>query len=143
MKGTTLWAGVLVLFSSIGLGQQANQQPDPAVPDNAVGRQLILWSEVQRPQPIPQVSSRVNPEPLAIQQYEQPTASEQASVRAFTGTVIKNVDKYVLELADSSAVFQIDDQEKARQFEGKQVRVAGSLALETKMLYVASIEMLS
>lgn len=41
------------------------------------------------------------------------------------------------------ASYQIDDQEKAKLFEGKQVRIGGSLDAKSNMLHVSSIELLS
>ena len=34
--------------------QDSQGRPDPVPPSDAVGAQLIVWSEVQKPQPIPQ-----------------------------------------------------------------------------------------
>lgn len=63
-------------------------------------------------------------------------ASSEAS--SFNGTVVKSGDKYVLK-SDTGATYQIDDQDKAKQFEGKQVKVNGSLDKTTSMLHVTDI----
>jgi hypothetical protein len=39
--------------------------------------------------------------------------------------------------------YQLDDQEKAKQFEGKQVKVVGKLDLDTNLIHVENIEAVS
>jgi hypothetical protein len=47
----------LSLFSTIVppiFAQDLQGRPDPVPPPNVIGPQLIVWSEMQRPQPIPE-----------------------------------------------------------------------------------------
>ena len=67
-------------------------------------------------------------------------ASSQASslqAQPITGTVVKEGDKYVLQSAGMS--YQLDDQEKAKKFEGQQVNVNGDLDKSTKTIRVSDI----
>jgi len=57
---------------------------------------------------------------------------------SFTGTVVKSGDKYVLKT--DTGTYQIDDQDKAKQFEGKQVKVSGNLDKATSTLHVTDIQ---
>jgi hypothetical protein len=57
MKRETSLLLVLGLLSTIVpplFAQDPQGRPDPVPPSNDVGSQLIVWSEVQKPQPIPQ-----------------------------------------------------------------------------------------
>jgi hypothetical protein len=50
--------------------------------------------------------------------------------------------KFVLQTADSTA-YILDDQDKAKSYEGKRVKVTGTLDRPTGILHVSSIELLS
>ena len=67
--------------------------------------------------------------------YSQASSSAQA--QPFTGTVVKDGDKYVLQ--SSGLNYQLDDQEKAKTFEGQQVKVNGGLDKNTKTIRVSDI----
>lgn len=66
------------------------------------------------------------------------SSSTTADTSSFTGTVVKSGDKYVLKTA-AGDTYQIDDQDKAMKFEGKQVKVNGSLDKTTSMLHITDI----
>jgi hypothetical protein len=63
--------------------------------------------------------------------------SSSAQANAFTGTVVKEGDKYVLQ--SSGLSYQLDDQDKAKKFEGQQVKVNGDLDKSTKTIRVSDI----
>ncbi len=83
------------------------------------------------------------------QQGTQPSApspDSSASMQntqgtSFTGTVVKAGGKYVLKTSDMN--YQLDDQEKAKQFVGQQVKVNGSLDSNTSMIHISDISPLS
>ena len=64
-------------------------------------------------------------------------ASPAGQSSSFTGTVVNANGKYVLKT--DSGTYQLDDQDKAKQYEGKQVKVNGSLDNSTSMLHVTDI----
>jgi hypothetical protein len=67
---------------------------------------------------------------------------DSAAAQSYTGTVTKGSDgKYVLKTDTGS--YQIDDQDKAKQYEGKQVKVNGTLDSATSMLHVTDISPMS
>ena len=80
-------------------------------------------------------------------QAEQPQAAQpQTSMRqmsdaqAFTGRIVKAAGgKLVLKDSDNKATYMLDDQDKAKQFEGQAVQVTGSLDAQTKTIRIASI----
>jgi Protein of unknown function (DUF5818) len=135
----------LVVLAQAGFAQNLGAQPDPNL------MQLIAWSELQNPQPMPQ--PKPDPGPLPDQQQPQqpdrqqpgqPTntdAQQQSSAQTqtMTGTIVKEDGRYVLKASDNKT-YQIDDQEKAKQFEGKQVKIVGSLDMSTSTIRIQSIE---
>jgi len=60
---------------------------------------------------------------------------------SFTGTVVKAAGKYVLKTSDMN--YQLDDQDKAKQFVGQQVKINGTLDSSTSMIHISDISPLS
>jgi len=142
MRRTGIWGASLLLSSPFLFAQQAAQQPSPQLPASVLGPQLVAWSELQKPRPAPQPLPPPQPDPPAQTQPQASTGSQEQPSQAFTGTIVKDGSRYVLKVSDKTS-YQIDDQEKAKLFEGKQVRIAGSLDAKTNTLHVGSIELLS
>ncbi len=158
MKRWTL-PTILMLFAGVALAQKMPVKPAPN-PDNGVlGTQLIAWSEMQKPQPMPQQPQPVPPpdsrsgqQPEAqsqTQQEQSPTPNGQQpepapsqTAQTVTGTILKAAGKYVLQTADSTA-YILDDQDKVKSYEGKRVKVTGTLDRPTGIMHVSSIELLS
>jgi hypothetical protein len=62
----------------------------------------------------------------------QPSATASDS-QTFSGTIVKAGDKYVLQDADSGKSYDIDHQDQVKQYEGKKVRVHGTLDASGKI----------
>jgi hypothetical protein len=73
----------------------------------------------------------------AGQQQQQPVDSQSA--RSFQGKIAKSGDKLVLQDSATSQSYQLDDQDKAKQFEGKSVKVTGTMDSTTNTLHVVDI----
>lgn len=58
-----------------------------------------------------------------------------AGTQTFSGTVVKQGDKYVLK-DDSGKTYDIDHQDEVKKFEGKRVRVQGTLDASTNKIMV-------
>ena len=76
--------------------------------------------------------------PDAASQQAQ-TMNEAGEAQMFTGKVAKAGGKYVLRDTANKAIYMLDDQEKAKQFEGQEVKVSGTLDSQTRTIHVASI----
>lgn len=61
-------------------------------------------------------------------------------VQTFTGTVAKSGDLYILRDDSTNTSFRLDDQESARKYDGKRVKVIGTLDLSTRTIHVEAIE---
>ena len=60
--------------------------------------------------------------------------------KPFSGTIVKEKGKLVLKDSEANVSYQLDDQEKAKPFVGKQVKVMGKLDVETNLIHVENIE---
>jgi hypothetical protein len=148
-RKTSLFAtlGVLLAIAPLALAQNMQTQPSPALPSDILGPQLIAWSQLQKPQPVPQPLP--TPDRPAQQPAQQPAQSanppaqqQQPAAQTFTGTIVKDGSRYVLKVSSNSA-YQLDDQDRAKQYEGKQVKIAGTLDANGNSLHITSIELLS
>jgi|SRR5579863_2017681 uncharacterized protein YdeI (BOF family) len=63
--------------------------------------------------------------------------------KPFNGTIMKEKGRLVLKDTTTNVSYQLDDQDKAKQFVGKQVKVTGKLDLDTNLIHVDSIELTS
>jgi Protein of unknown function (DUF5818) len=134
-RETSLLSALAFLLVTVPLmfTQDPRSQPSAALPSDILGPELIVWS--QKPQPVPQplpAAERSVPD----QQPEQTTAQE------FTGTIVKNSGMYLLKVSSKNA-YQLDDQEKAKKYNGKQVIIGGTLDANGRSLHVINIALLS
>jgi hypothetical protein len=112
----------MVLLSAQLYGQQAapSQQQSAQRPGQGPG-------QPQQPGQTPDQSG---------QAPDSQAQSQQSGVQVFTGTIVKSGDKYVLQDSDSNTTYDIDAQDQVKQFEGKKVRVHGTLDPNGKLIHV-------
>jgi Protein of unknown function (DUF5818) len=116
-------------LSAVSFAQQdQSAQPNTQQPtsDMQNGQQTSPEQQGTRP-------SSPSPDSSSSMQNSQGTA--------FTGTVVKAGGKYVLKTTDMN--YQLDDQEKAKQFVGQQVKVNGTLDSNTSMIHISDISPVS
>jgi hypothetical protein len=158
MKHWTILTPIsILLVAGFSFAQeQSPAKPAPGQNEHILGPQLIAWSEMQKPQPVPQ---QPQPIPAPDAKADQPAPSpdgktepktqpqaepdaQQSTSQSVSGTIVKAGGKYVLETTDNLA-YQLDDQEKASQYEGKHVKITGTLDRATGILHVKSVELMS
>jgi hypothetical protein len=76
------------------------------------------------------------PYPLDGQLMQQ----QQPEVKTFMGKISKSGAKLVLEDTAMNVSYQLDDQKKAKEYEGMNVRVTGTLDAQNNIIHVSSIE---
>jgi uncharacterized protein YdeI (BOF family) len=81
----------------------------------------------------PKIASAASPPSSARQESQQ-------NAKTFSGTVIKNGDTYVLSDAANKLAFVLDDAQKARQYEGKKVKVTGTVDVASNTIHVETIQ---
>ena len=155
------FVGLAIVALCVSLMSWAEDSGNPAIA-NLSGAPLVVWTQTQNPQPIPQAESpNVTPDPQpetpaptaqtssqapqtggSADQGHAEGAASDATAQTFTGTVSKEGDGYVLKVQGPTA-YQLDDQDKAKEFDGQKVRVVGTLARDSNMIHVQKIEPLT
>ena len=128
-KLTTVMAtmALAMALSAVGFAQQdQTAQPNSQQPT----------SDMQNGQ-----QSSPSTQPSSPSQDSSSSSMQNSQGTAFTGTVVKAGGKYVLKTSDMS--YQLDDQDKAKQFVGQQVKVNGSLDSNTSTIHVSDIAPMS
>jgi hypothetical protein len=101
----------MLAFSGLGMNLTAQQTPSTQTPS------------AQDPMP----------------QAQADATDPQQSARSFEGRIAKSGDKLVLRESSTKASYQLDDQSKAKQFQGKDVTVTATLDSNTNTLHVVDI----
>jgi hypothetical protein len=109
--------------------------------------EVLVVTQSQKPDPVPSPK----PVPLPDQQPEQSPAPKQPpagpsedaqkenAAQTFAGTILKTGAKYVLKTAEK-ITYDLDDQERARKYEGKKVQVTGILDESSKLIHVQDMK---
>lgn len=140
----------LVVLELMALGQSSSQKQEH--PKAQAGTELVAWTQDQRAERMPstqatppaqqQPDTQTPRTPAEGQQNDtaqQDDAQKHPAAQSFMGTIMKSGDIYVLQTSDNMT-YQLDDQERARQYEGKQVQVTGSLDKSTNTIKVRDIK---
>ena len=134
---------LLLLTVPMAVSQDGGPQPCPDVTPGALACELIAWSRLQEPAPLPEPDA--NPVPPS-DQPGKPSPDSQAqpetSTRSIVGIIVRQGEKYVLKAGDNTT-YQLDDQDRAKQYQDKQVKVVGRLDPASNSLHIDSIEVVS
>jgi uncharacterized protein YdeI (BOF family) len=122
-KIQSLWfLSALVVFLSVGISLNAQDStPQTKTPD--------AQSQPAPPSQAPDAGKS------APSDSQAPSASS-AATQSFTGTILKSGDKYMFQDADTGNTYDIDHQDEVQKFEGKKVKVHGTLDASTKTIHV-------
>lgn len=145
MNRRAVYLAVLVLGLTAFLYAQdaACQQATQSAP---APRQLIAWSNLQKPHPVPQP---LPPPDTPVPQPDKPNAApkpadpqtQQTPAQTFVGKILKDGNGYVLQVT-SDTVYKLAGADASR-YDSKNVKVTGQLEQGTKTIHVASIELVS
>lgn len=151
--GAVLTATQSTALPSTGQDPSARQQNAPAAQQNPADQQTNPPATQQQTTPSTQ---QQNPEsaPSAQQnpsETQQPSTTadqnpagssgkndQMPKIRTWKGEISQSNGQYILK--HGSRVFQLDDQDKAKQFDGQSVKVSGSLDKPTKTIHVSDIQ---
>jgi Protein of unknown function (DUF5818) len=64
----------------------------------------------------------------------------QPEAKAFTGTILKNGQHFVLSDSATKSSYTLDNPEKASPYEGKRVKVTGTLDVASNVIHVETIQ---
>lgn len=158
----SLWfLSALVLFLGVGISLSAqtstppSQTPDaqsqpaqtpqsepsqtqPAQTQQGAPSQTPEGQQNQAPDTQSQPSQQAPPSqaPDTTAPSSQTPSGQASGAQSFTGTIVKSGDKYKFQDADSGNTYDIDHQDQVQKFEGKKVRVHGTLDPSTKTIHV-------
>jgi Protein of unknown function (DUF5818) len=90
---------------------------------------IASFAQQSAPAPDQQPSTQAAPS------TDSSASTQQPSGQTFSGTIMKSGDKYVLQ-DDKGVTYDIDHQDVVKKFEGKKVRVVGTLDSTGKMIHV-------
>jgi uncharacterized protein YdeI (BOF family) len=107
--------------------QQAPPPSDQQSPSQPDAQQPPQQDQAQQQGQAPSQSEKQKPDSQA--------QSQEPQGQTFVGTIVKSGDKYVLQDASGTS-YDIDHQDLVKKFEGKQVRVNGTLDQEAKMIHM-------
>jgi hypothetical protein len=72
--------------------------------------------------------------PVSVQQ------KPETQSKIFSGTIVKNGDTYVLSDAGTKTSYVLDDAQKASPYEGKKVKVTGTVDVAHNTIHVETIQ---
>ena len=130
MERTANWLTVLGLLSVTPFVFAQESNPLPPNSSDILGPELIAWSEQHKPQPLPIPITGVP---------EQQPAVTQAPQQVFKGKIKKERERYVLKL-EGDSTYQLDDQQKVRSYEDRNVKIEGTWNENGRSVHVVSIQ---
>jgi cytoskeletal protein RodZ len=145
--------GALAMILGVGVSLNAQQATPPATSSDPSAAPPQTQTSAPSAAPATQPTDPTAQQPATTPQQAQPshtpdpatqaTPDTQASAptatsdkQSFSGTIVKVGDKYVLQDADSGKTYDLDHQDQVKQYEGKKVRVHGTLDASGKMIHV-------
>jgi cytoskeletal protein RodZ len=125
------WSGLLNAQS-----QPQDQQSTPQSQQTSPSQDPQQATPQSQQAPADQTQPQQTPNQQAPDSQSQTQSQQSAEGQTFTGTVVKSGDKYVLQDAASGTTYDIDHQDEVKKFEGKKVKVHGTLDASGKMIHV-------
>ena len=87
----------------------------------------------------PQLTGRPSPPLTQGQQQQGAPQANTPHKQQFEGKILRANDRLILEDRANKVTYQLDDQQLAQLFEGKEVKVTGSLDSETNTIAISDI----
>lgn len=129
----SLWfIGALVLFLSVGIGLNAQDTTPQSQPPDQQAQQPSTPDQTQ-PSQTPSETPKQAPDQSG---QAAPDSTQPTAAQSFTGTVVKSGDKYVFQDEATGNTYDIDHQDEVQKFEGKKVKVRGTLDESGKMIHI-------
>jgi hypothetical protein len=145
---------VFLLLATFGVAQESPTK-------SPFSSDLVLWSHMQQPQqpeqerphqaptpePSPDTQPAQNPTPSQPRQPGPSTNNSEnpkqsSTAQAFVGTINKQGDNFLLKVSETIS-YKLDNQQEVQQYEGKRVRVTGTLDSSANLVHVDKVEPLT
>lgn len=122
------FVSLVTLLGLLGFGIHLAAQTPPAFDSRA---SAPTQTSSQSP-------STANPD-TSVPQAQTDATNSHPSARAFEGTIQKSGDELVLQESMTKTSYKLDNQNQAKKFEGKDVRVMATMDPGTNRLHVVDI----
>jgi hypothetical protein len=99
-----------------------------------------LYAQESKPAQDPQAQPTQS-QPADHNTQASPTSAQSA--KEFTGTIVKEKGAMMLKDSASNMSYKVDDESKVKDYEGKQVKVTGTLDSSSNVIHVDSIQVIS
>jgi uncharacterized protein YdeI (BOF family) len=123
----------LVVALAFGSSLWAQSNSDAAAPQTQQQAPPTAQGSPDAQEPPSQQPGQSSPD--QAQPQAQPTDSNRGSDE-LVGTILKKGDKYVFQDAASGNTYDIDHQDEVKKFEGKKVRVHGTVDPKSNIIHV-------
>jgi Protein of unknown function (DUF5818) len=132
-----LFTSALALFLSAAIGLNAQSTPSSQPPDTQAQPSTPDATAPTTPAPTQEQATPAPSQTPEKTEQAAPDASANgtAAVQTFSGNVVKSGDKFVLQ-DESGTTYDTDHQDEMAKFEGKRVKVHGTLDASGKMIHV-------
>jgi len=127
--------GLVSLGTSVLAQQQKPDNPQVPDPNAQTQQQPSAPSGSQSQSATPSGSQTASPSPAGADSQMTPQSQQ-----TFTGKIVKADGNFVLQDQTSNATYQLDNQDQAKSYEGKNVKVTGTLDSSSKTIHVSAIE---
>jgi hypothetical protein len=118
---------ILLAVSLFAFSQDYNQPPKSPKADALPGQQLIVWSETQKPQPVPASSDEM-----------YPTAQGTQLVNG----IILTRGSDSLFAAENGGAYRIDNnKDQLKAFTQKKVRIRGKIDASSRVVHIVAIQL--
>ena len=67
-------------------------------------------------------------------------AQAQPEAKSFTGVILKSGESFVLSDSVTKSRYMLDDQDKARPYEGMHVKITGTIDVASNTIHIETIE---
>jgi hypothetical protein len=144
LAGSIIWlATATFAFSE----DQAGRQPCPDVTSETMGCELVAWSRLQEPIPLPEATEPPSREAKAREgvggaskgRIPDGDSEDHRPLQCFAGVIVRNEGQYWLKVSPKVAL-PLSDGQIAQRHEGKLVKVMGVVDTEGKTLQIERVE---
>jgi hemolysin activation/secretion protein len=126
LQSLSFLATLVIALGMIAMGSTLHAQNSPSNSPDRQAQQPSQSPDTQSPPPQSQQPPSSQTPPDTPPQQGAGANGAGGETQVFSGTVVKAGDKYVLK-DDSGHTYDIDHQDEVKKFEGKRVRVQGTL----------------
>ena len=104
----------------------------------------LLAQEMPSPEPVQPAQTQSTPSdkeasPGSPAGQSADTSASGPSARSFKGRIEQSGDKLILSNSESQTAYQLDDQKKAKRYQGRDIKVIGTLDSTTNTVHVIEI----